>query len=233
MSDISETDLEALRRIDTPSICNALELAGPERRAAGFTTRPLVCAVPSLPPVAGFARTATIRAAAAPTLSPAELREARMAYFGYVAAAPGPTVVVIQDLDPEPGFGAFWGEVNSAIHKGLGCLGVVTNGSIRDLDALAPGFQMLAGSVGPSHAHCHVVDFGGPVEVSGMTVRHGEIVHADRHGAVVIPPALAAALPAADELLARREAVILEACRRPDFDVAALGTALAASVEVR
>ena len=100
---------------------------------------------------------------------------------------PGPTVVVLQDLDPKPGFGAFWGEVNTAVHKGLGALGCVTNGSMRDIDDCAPGFQLLAGKIGPSHAHVHIVDFGGQVNVAGMTVCDGDVVHADRHGAVVVP----------------------------------------------
>ena len=95
---------------------------------------------------------------------------------------------MIQDLDPLPGFGAWWGEVNTNVHRGLGSLGVVTNGSIRDLDPCAEGFQLLAGSVGPSHAYVHVVDHRRTGEVAGMVVRPGDLVHADRHGAVVVPP---------------------------------------------
>ena len=101
--------------------------------------------------------------------------------------------MVIQDLDgPDVGFGAFWGEVMSAVHKGLGLLGVVTDGCIRDIDQWAPNFQALAGSVMPSHAHVHLHDFGKEVRVAGMAVRSGDIVHADRHGAVTIPAAVAA-----------------------------------------
>ena len=196
---VTREDLDALRRYDTPTICNALEIVAPERRAHGFTTEALVCADPSLPPIVGRARTAIIRAAEAPPLPPDELRDHRAAYYEYVAQGPGPTVTIIQDLDPRPGFGAFWGEVNSTVHKALGCLGAVTNGSIRDLDMLAPGFQLLAAKIGPSHAHVHVVDFGGQVNVFGMTVQHGDLIHADRHGAVVIPMALVGKLPAAPQ----------------------------------
>ncbi len=230
---LTADDLEALKAFDTPTICNALELVAPERRTTGFTTEPLVCADPALPPIVGYARTATIRAVEPPAASSDEQRALRAAYYEYVGQGQGPTVMVIQDLDPRPGFGAWWGEVNTTVHKALGCLGCVTDGSIRDLDMLAPGFQLLAASIGPSHAWVHVVGFGDPVNVHGMGVRHGELIHADRHGAVVVPLAVARALPQAVDLMARREKVILDACARPDFDIEALRQALADSAEVR
>jgi regulator of RNase E activity RraA len=226
--------LDALRRIDTPTICNALELVAPERRATGFTVEPLVCADPGLQPIVGYARTATIRALHPSGLDGAAARAKRIGYYEYLAeGGPMPTVSVIQDLDGERrGYGAFWGEVNTAIHKGLGCLGCVTDGSIRDLDQVAPGFQLLAGRVGPSHAHVHVVDFGQKVQVAGMAVASGDLVHADRHGAVVIPLGVAARIPEAAALMARREAVILTAARSPGFDFAQLREALLRSDEI-
>ncbi len=224
--------LEHLRGFDTPTICNALEIVAPERRGHGYTVRPFVCALPDLRPVCGFARTATIRARHPSSLPAAEAKALRLRYYEYVAAEPRPTVVVIQDLDDQPGYGAFWGEVNTAIHRGLGCLGCVTNGSIRDLDAIAPEFQLLAGSVGPSHAYVHVEAFGVEVDVHGMLVRHGDIVHADRHGAVVIPEGALERLPDAIELCIRREAPILAAARSADFDIARLRAALAAAEEI-
>ena len=232
MSDFTAADLQLLTTWDTPTICNALEVVAPHRRATGFTVRPMVCLDPALDPVVGRARTAAIRAMDFPGGTSEALRQARLAYYEYVASGPGPTVTVIQDLDPEPGFGAFWGEVNTAVHKGLGSVGAVTNGSIRDLDACAPGFQLLAGMVGPSHAHVHVADFGRPVNVCGMAVRHDDVVHADRHGAVVIPPEAVKELPAAVDLLTRREAVILECARGADFDVARLRQAMAGSADI-
>jgi len=229
---LTADDLAALRRYDTPTICNALEVVAPERRSAGFTTQALVCAVPTLAPMVGFARTATIRSAVPPPQSADEMRERRLAYYAYVADGPGPTVVAMHDLDAEPGLGAFWGEVNSHVHRGLGCLGAVTNGSIRDLDDLAPEFQLLAGKVAPSHAHVHVVDFGDPVAVLGMAVADGDLVHADRHGAVVIPAAVARAVPAAAELIGRREAVVLAASKRPGFGLEALRRAMGEAADI-
>jgi regulator of RNase E activity RraA len=214
--------LDALRDLDTPTVCNALEVVAPTRRGSGYTVSPLVCAHPDLPPVVGYARTATIRAMQPSGLDGTAARQARLAYYRHVAEGPGPTVTVIEDLDPLPGYGAWWGEVNTHVHRGLGSLGVVTNGSIRDLDVCAEGYQLLAGSVGPSHAHVHVVEIGVTVTVAGLSVSPGDLVHADRHGAVTIPLDVAAQVPAAAEDLARAESVLIEASRQPGFGIADL-----------
>jgi regulator of RNase E activity RraA len=218
--------LAKLKSYDTPTICNALEIVDPARRLTGFTTRPLVCPFPNLPPIVGYAKTATIRTVHAHELDAKKAREQRIAYYQYIADKPQPGIMLIQDLDgPDIGFGAFWGEVMSAVHKGLGLVGVVTDGCIRDIDQWAPGFQALAGSIMPSHAHVHLHDFGKEVRVAG-------IVHADRHGAVTIPANLADKIPAACDLLARKEAVILEMARAPGFNIAKLREALAKQDEI-
>ena len=161
MSAPSLGHLEFLRSIDTPTVCNLVEIVMPERRGHGYTVRHLHCAFPDLPPIVGFAKTVTFKAKDAVPLGQAGYMEKRLNYLDYVASNPQPGVVVMQDLDGEyAGYGAFWGEVQSNVHKALGCLGVVTNGSVRDIPAIAPGFQMLAGSIGPSHAYVHVVEFG-------------------------------------------------------------------------
>jgi regulator of RNase E activity RraA len=224
--------LEALRRFDTPTVCNALEIVAPQRRTVGFTRRPLVCVRPELPPMVGYAATVRYRAAAPPAGSADERRAKRIAYYEYVASLPRPSVVVVQDLDDMPGLGAMWGEVNTAVHAGLGALGVVTNGSVRDIDQFAPGFQALAGSIGPSHAWGAVDGWGEPVDVHGMTVRHGDLIHADRHGAVVIPHDVVAGIPAAVDLLVRKEKVILDIARAPGFSIDALRDALKRSDEI-
>ncbi len=228
----TQKDLEALCQWDTPTICNALEVVVPQRRGHGFTIRPLVAADPKLPPICGLARTGTIRAAIPAARSKEDARSMRIDWYEYVARAALPTVVVIQDLDDTPGTGACWGEVQSNVHKALNCLGGVTNGSIRDLDMLAPGFQLLAGAVNPSHAYVHTVAFGQEVTVHGMHVAHEDVVHADRHGAVVIPHDAVRKIPAAIELLVRREKVILDMCRDPGFSVAKLREALQKADEI-
>lgn len=225
--------LEQLGQFDTPTICNAMEIVAPERRLTGYTVKPLVCPFPDLPPMVGYARTATMRSTATSSLQGAASRDQRAAYYEYVGAGPGPRVSIVQDLDgANVGYGAFWGEVNSAVHKALGCLGVVTDGSIRDIPQWAPDFQALAGSIGPSHAHVHLAGFGETVSIAGMSVRSGDLVHADRHGAIVIPVDVAAKLPAAAELLARREAVILTIARSKDFTIEKLKAAMAQSAEI-
>ena len=226
-------DLEALRALDTPSVCNAIEIVAPERRAWGFTTRTLHCARPALPPMVGYARTSTIRAKRPPSAAPEAVREKRFRYLDYLAAAPGPTVAVVQDLDDgEAGFGSFWGEVNTNVHKALGCLGAITNGSARDLDMLAEDFQILAGVVAPSHGFVHLVDFGGPASIAGMVVESGDLIHADRHGAVVVPAGAARAVVEAAALVARREAVVIEAARAPGAGAEAIKNAMLASAKV-
>ena len=232
MTDLSRADLEALAQWDTPTICNGLELLDARHRTAGFTTGSMVCFDPRLKPIVGYARTALIRAATPPPGDAAAVRAMRARYYEHVAAAPMPSIAVLQDIDPEPGFGAFWGEVNTAIHKGLGCLGTVTNGSFRDLDACAPGFQLLGGKIGPSHAWVHLAEIACEVNVFGMAVRPNDIVHADRHGAVVVPTECVKKLPAAIDLLTRREAVILGAARAPGFNIDILKKAMADSAEI-
>lgn len=217
----------ALARFDTPTICNALEVVLPARRGHGFTFHPLVCLHPDAKPIVGQARTATIRAATPSGRSAAEERRVVLEYYRHVASPPHPTLTVIEDLDPVPGTGAWWGEVHTHVHRGLGSLGAITNGSVRDLEQVATGFQVLAGKVGPSHAYVHPVEVAIPVTVAGMRVSPGDWIHADRHGAVVIPPEAVEALPAAAETIARGERVLIEASQRPDFDVARLEALLA------
>jgi regulator of RNase E activity RraA len=225
--------LETLRGFDTPTICNALEIVAPERRLTGYTVKPLVCPFPDLPPMVGYAKTATIRATHANELVGAKARDQRVAYYEYMAAAPTPSICVIQDLDgADVGFGAFWGEVQSTVHKALGLQGVVTDGCIRDIPQWAPGFQALAGSIAPSHAYVHLAGFGQEVRVAGMLVRSGDLVHADRHGAVIIPEAVAAKIPAACDLLVRKEAAILDEARMPGFTIAKLKAALQKQDEI-
>ena len=221
-------DLAALQQWDTPTICNGLELVAPERRAIGFTVEPMLAADRSLKPIVGLARVGTIRAKEAPRGKVAN----RLDWFDYVADADMPTVVVLQDLDDRPGYGAWWGEVHSTVHKALGAQGCVTNGSFRDCDMLAPGFQIIGGRIGPSHAHVHMVDFGRPVDVFGMNAIHDDVIHADFHGAVVIPADAVRRLPDAIALCTRREKVILDICASPDFSPARLRAAVQAAGEI-
>ncbi len=218
---VDQEVLAKLRRFDTPTLCNAMELVFPSRQGHGFTREPLHCVQPKLAPMVGFARTARICASRPSGRDPAAEREVTLAYYRHIAEPPHPTVTVIEDIDREP-VGAWWGEVRTHMHRGLGSLGVVTDGTVRDLDQVAEGFQLLAHGVGPSHAHVHPVDVGTPVTVAGMTVSPGDLIHADRHGALVIPVEVAPELPQAAERVMKGERVMIEASKRPDFGIANL-----------
>lgn len=217
--------LALLRRHDTPTICNALEHVMGGRTAEGFTKSPVVCADVSLPPIVGFARTARIRASSPAQKPAAEVRALRMAYYEYAVSGEGPNVVVIEDTDWPHCIGGFWGEMQVAQHKGLGIAGTLTNGVLRDLGMLDPGYQVIAGSVGPSHAFVHVTDIDIPVTVFGMQVKPNDLIHADRHGGVVIPAAFIEKMPAAIDMTVRKEQPILKAARSPDFTVEKLRAA--------
>jgi regulator of RNase E activity RraA len=221
---VSESQFAFLRSIDTPTVCNLIEIVAPERRGIGYTASHLHCPFPDLPPMVGFAKTATIRAR--DPVGDLGYMQKRMDYLDYVAAAPRPSVVVIEDKDEPAGYGAFWGEVQTNVHKALGCLGTVTNGSIRDIASVAEGFQMLAGSIAPSHAYVHIVEFGLSVNVHSMGVQSGDLIHADRHGAVVVPLENIDAMAAALDGLMKREANIIAAARAPGATAATIKAAM-------
>src|SRR5438876_1932080 len=226
MTNVTPAQFEFLRSIDTPTVCNLLEIVAPERRGFAHTVEHVHCPFPDRPPIVGFAKTVTCKAKDAVPLGQGSYMQKRLDYLDYVAGPPQASIMVMEDLDGEHvGYGAFWGEVQSNVHKALGCLGVVTNGSVRDIPMIAPGFQMLAGSIVPSHAYVHVVDFDIDVTVHGMAVKSGDLVHADRHGAVVVPIDKIDTMQAALEGIAAREAKIIAAAKAGG-DVAAIKAAM-------
>ncbi len=209
-----------LEATDTPTVCNAIEYAQGKRGFDAFTKEPIGVSVrgPSTQEqkrdvLAGFAVTAKIRAQKPPGDPPETVREKRMAYYRMVARASLPAALAIEDTDWPHCVGAFWGEINSHIHQAFGLRGVFTNGLVRDLDALAPDFRILAGGLGPSHAFVHVTELDTPVRLFGLTIRPGDYLHADRHGAVIIPPELLPRMDVHIEALQRSEAQILDALR--------------------
>jgi regulator of RNase E activity RraA len=213
---LSPDDLAALARLTTPTVANAIEVFDVQSRSTGFLTPDVRPIVTGNHPLLGYACTARIRAAAPPTEPRSGLRRR---LWEHILTQPAPRVVVIEDLD-DPPVGAFWGEVQSTIHQALGCVGVVTNGGVRDLDEVRRlGFQLFAGAVLVSHAYVHVVEVGGPVTVGGRRIEPGELLHGDQHGVVAIPPALARELPGAAAKIEARERAIIELCRSPEFSL--------------
>ena len=202
MEPLTAAELDALRRWPTPAIANAIETFDVRPRTEGFMLGPR-CMFPELgrwwamPPPAPSAP----RSAAGP-------RAARqmVAHWRNIQAQPRPRVAVIQDLDDPPAFGSFWGEVNANIHRALGCAGVVTNGGVRDLEEVRTlRFHFFAADVIPSHAYVHLVKAGGEVEVGGLKVKDGDLIHADLHGVVTIPHEIAREVPRAAAEVEKRE----------------------------
>ncbi|HRW15140.1 RraA family protein [Amaricoccus sp.] len=220
--------LELLRRVDTPSVCNAIEVAQGRRGFDAFTRGTMLCSAPGEPAVVGYAATARISALRPPTEDPATIRTRRMAYYRMMAEAPQPSVAVIEDVDFPDCVGAYWGEINTTVHKGFGMAGALTNGVMRDLGDLAPGFPVVAGSIGPSHGFVHVLENAVPVTIFGLRVAPGELVHADRHGAVVVPPEVIPRLAGAIARMQATEKLVLGPARAPGFDFAAFEAAWSA-----
>lgn len=220
--------LALLQRIDTPSVCNAIEVAQGKRGFNDFTRGTMLISDPAARAIVGYARTAKIAANAPSQDAPDVVKERRMAYYQHMSEGPRPAVAVVEDLDFPHAVGAFWGEVNTTIHKGFGLNGVLTNGVMRDLGDLAPDFPVIAGSIGPSHAFVHVREIGTPVTIFSMTVHDGDLIHADRHGGVVIPQDVIPNLEAAIIKMFETEKLILEPARQDDFDFDAFQKAWAA-----
>jgi regulator of RNase E activity RraA len=225
--------LTLLRRVDTPTVCNAIEVAQGKRGFNAFTRGTMLCSAPAEPAVVGYAATAKISALKPPTEDPATIRARRMAYYRMMAEAPKPSVAVIEDVDFPDCIGAYWGEVNTTIHKGFGMSGALTNGVMRDLGDLAPGFPVVAGSIGPSHGFVHVLANAVPVTVFGLTVAPGDLIHADRHGAVVVPPEIVPMLAGAIAKMQETERLVLDPARAPGFDFAAFEAAWTAFEKAR
>ena len=171
--------LGKISQYDTPTMCNALEVILGTRTAVGFTRKQVVTADPQLPSIVGYAVTAKIRASSPPTISQEEVQKNRLSYYDYISSKKEPTVVVIEDTDFPNCIGAFWGELNVAIHKGLKIKGTLTNGLLRDVGMLDKGYQVIAGSIGPSHAYVHVTELECNVNVLGLEVKPGDFVYLD------------------------------------------------------
>lgn len=216
---LSNSLLSKLRSVDTPTVCNAIEVAQGRRGFNRFTRGTMLHSKPGDAAIVGFARTARISGLAPPTESVEVIRSRRLDYFRSMAASDGPTAAVVEDMDYPNCIAGWWGEVHAAVHKGLGLSGAVTNGVMRDLDVMDAGFPVLAGSVGPSHGYVHVVDIGTPVNIMGIRVCQGELVHADRHGALVIPAEVIDQLEQAIATVEASESIVLGPARQPGFTI--------------
>jgi regulator of RNase E activity RraA len=213
---IPAADLELLRKFDTPTVCNVIELFDHRSRTAGYMDGRIVPCFPKLPPMVGYAATATFRSAA-----PARAGDVYANLTDQVksfAEFPGPVVVVFQDLD-NPVAAATFGEVMCTTYKAFGAVGLVTSGAGRDLDQVeALGFPCFTNGTICSHGHCYLAQLNVPIHVGGATVYPGDLLHGDRNGVTTIPNALAsAAAHACGEFMAA-EGVLLDYLRAGKVD---------------
>lgn len=218
-TEILVKDLEALRGFDSCTLSNAIELLNLRLRNEGFVHGNAVsCMFPTLPPVAGYAVTARMRAASPPMNG--HCYYDHIDWWRFMAAVPSPRIVVVQDADDPPGCGALFGGLHARICMAMRCVAYITNGAVRDLPAIARlGFQLFAAGPVVSHAYAHVVEFGQPVEIGGLTIRSGDLLHADRHGILSIPLDVAGRLPAIAAQLLNEEQDFIRMCIDGDFSI--------------
>lgn len=212
---LSEEHLESLRRLSTPTVSNAVELFNVRQRNEGFMSPEIRCLFPDFDVMVGYAVTARYAAREEPAKP-----GSRYEFWKYILQFPEPRVVVMEDLDRPVGVGAYFGEVQTTIHKRLGCAGVITNGHVRDLDEVhSMGFHYFAAGVCVSHAYVHLVDFGARVTIGGLTINSGDIMHGDKHGVMVVPSETAAEITSAAAKVAERERRIMDCCAAEDFSL--------------
>lgn len=215
---LTSDQLAALRRLDTCKVSNAIESFEVRLRNEGFADATIRCMFDRLPPMVGYAVTTRVRTSV-PPMGGANYHD-RTDWWNYLLTIPAPRVVVVQDVDQRPGLGSLIGEVHANILIALGCVGLVTNGAVRDLNALeSTGFQFFAGNVAVSHAYAHIFEFGSPVEVGGLKIQPGDLVHGDRHGVLIIPKEIAEEIPAVAATQYEKERKVIGLCRSPDFSV--------------
>ncbi|MDB3882093.1 RraA family protein [Amylibacter sp.] len=216
--------LNLLKSVDTPTVCNAIEVAQGKRGFNDFT-RGTMLASDTKGVIVGYAVTAQIAAIEPPTEAISVIRERRMSYYKAMSENVRPSIAVVEDLDYPNCIGAFWGEVNTTIHKGFGMSGALTNGVMRDLGDMAEGFPVVAGSIGPSHGFVHVRSVNQPINIFGINIKSGDLVHADRHGAVVVPTDVIDDLEISILKMQQTERLVLDPARKKGFDFDAFETA--------
>ena len=223
---LSPEQLEALGQLDACTLANAIETFHERLRNEGFMDNTVRCLFPRLQPMVGYAATVKIRGSMPPMGK--DPYPQRTDWWDYVNTLPAPRVAVVQDVATRPGLGSLVGAVHVSILQALHCVGVITNGAVRDIPAAdSAGFHYFAGNVAVSHAYVHVVETGTPVEVGGLKIRSGDLLHGDLHGVQSIPLNIAAQVPAVAAGINARTKELIAICRAPDFSLERLRVAIA------
>jgi len=217
-SPLTAEQLQALRRLDACTLANAIETFQERLRNEGFIDRSISAIFPRLQPMVGFAATVKIRGSQPPTAS--GIYPDRTDLWDYICSVPAPRVLVVEDRSTKPGTGSLLGAVHTNIVRALGCVGAVTNGSVRDIPALGSlAFPVFAGGICVSHAYVHIVEMGGVVEIGGLKIKSGDLLHGDMHGVQSIPLDIAARLPIAAAKITQLEQQIISLCRSSEFSL--------------
>ena len=223
MNPITPAVLEKLRAYDTPTVCNVIELFNVRPRAAGFMDARIRACFPEMPPVVGFAATATFRASAPP--AGPDIYASMEEQVERFAGLSGPPIVVFQDLD-DPAVAATFGEVMCTTYKAFGSVGLITSGAGRDLEQVrAIGYPVFTNGAIASHGYCHIPDVHVPVRVGGLVVNPDDLLHMDVNGVASIPKEIASELPEACAEFVAAELVVLDCLRQNGPDLAKLRAA--------
>src|SRR6185369_16802135 len=218
MKPLTPDQMNAIRAFDTCTIANAIEKFEVRLRNEGYTSPGLRCVTCAYPPMLGYAATCRVKSENPPTNGHSYYD--RTDWWDSIGRLPTPRVAVIQDIDTHRGVGASVGEVHASILKALNCVGVVTNGSVRDVPAVeAMQFPMFACGVSVSHAYIHMVDFGETVDICGLRVRPGDLLYGDCHGVLSIPLEIAPDIPAVVDKIVCQERGLIDLCRSSGFSV--------------
>jgi 4-hydroxy-4-methyl-2-oxoglutarate aldolase len=223
---VTQDTLAALAELDSCSVANAIECFDVRLRNEGFTDGTIVSRLPSLPPMVGHALTLRIRAASPSWKGDNYL--GRNDWWSKLKFGPAPQVMVIQDMDRQAGTGASIGEVHAAILQAMGCTGALTNGAVRGLPGVQRlGFPLFSGSVSVSHAYIHIIEAGGVVEVGGLRIAPGDLIHGDAHGVVRVPLNIANEIPAVAAKIRLQELRVVRYCQSPEFNIGELRSIVA------
>jgi len=229
-SPLSPSELRALRLLDSCVVANAIETFSARLRNEGFADGSVHCLFPQLDPMVGYAATLKIRGSAPPMAG--GLYSDRTDWWDYIISLPFPRVLVVQDVATRVGLGSFLGEVHMNIIKALGCVGAVTNGSVRDLQrAQSLGIQLFSGGISVSHAYVHIVEIGGPVEIAGVRINSGDLLHGDLHGFQTIPKKHASEIPSIAARIKAIEEPIIDLCQTVEFSIEKLREAVANKIQ--
>jgi len=225
---LTSDQLASLAWLDACTLANAIETFHQRLRNEGFVDNSIHCLFPHLPPMLGFAATIKIRGSAPPIAN--DPYPDRTDWWDYIVSLPSPRVVVVQDVATRPGLGSLVGGVHMHILKALQCVGLVTNGSVRDIPAAeSAAFNLFTGSISLSHAYVHIVEIGKSVEIGGLKIQSGDLLHGDLHGVQSIPLDIAAQIPSVAERIKAEEGRLIALCRSPEFSIEKLRAAVAAT----